>query len=69
VETLCTTDNPADSLEYHAKLFRDGFPVKVLPAWRPDKAMAVEDPPKYRKYVEKLSGVSGITIHSYQTLI
>ncbi len=45
VETLCTTDDPVDSLEHHRKIAADGFPVKVLPAWRPDQAMAVEDPP------------------------
>jgi glucuronate isomerase len=69
VEVLCTTDDPADSLEHHAKLARDGFPVKVLPAWRPDKAMALEEPGVYRNYIEKLSEVSGVTIHTFQTLI
>jgi glucuronate isomerase len=69
VETLCTTDDPVDSLEHHQKIAAEGFPVKVLPAWRPDKAMAVEGPPAYRKYVEKLAGVSGIDIRSFDTLI
>lgn len=69
VEVLCTTDDPADSLEHHAKVARDGFPVKVLPAWRPDKAMALEEPGVYRNYIEKLSEVSGVTIHTFQTLI
>ncbi len=36
VETICTTDDPVDSLEYHEKLAGDAsFPVTVLPAWRP----------------------------------
>ncbi len=69
VEALCTTDDPADSLEHHATLVRDGYPVKVLPAWRADKSMAIEEPATYRKYVEKLSEVSGITIYSYTTLM
>lgn len=69
VEALCTTDDPADSLEHHATLARDCYPVKMLPTWRPDKSMAVENPEIYRKYVEKLSEVSGITIHSYTTLM
>ncbi|MFA5301297.1 MAG: glucuronate isomerase [Bacteroidales bacterium] len=69
VETLCTTDDPVDSLEHHRKIAADGFPVKVLPAWRPDKAMAIEDPLTFREYVEKLAAVSGIDILSFDTLI
>lgn len=69
VETLCTTDDPADSLEHHRKIAADGFAVKVLPAWRPDKAMAVEDPAACKKYVEKLAEVSGVDIRSFDTLI
>ncbi|HOM62448.1 MAG TPA: glucuronate isomerase [Dysgonamonadaceae bacterium] len=69
VETVCTTDDPVDSLEYHLALKKEGFEVKVLPAWRPDKAMAVENPAEYRAYVEKLSNVSGITISKFSDLI
>ena len=36
VETVCTTDDPADSLEYHSLINKQPFGVKVLPAWRPD---------------------------------
>ncbi len=43
VKTLCTTDDPTDSLEYHRALAASGFEVQVLPTFRPDKAMAVED--------------------------
>ena len=43
VDTICTTDDPADTLEWHEKLAADKtFPVTVLPAWRPDKAMNLE---------------------------
>lgn len=69
VETVCTTDDPVDSLEYHLALKKEGFEVKVLPAWRPDKAMAVENPAEYRAYVEKLSKVSGVTISKFSDLI
>jgi len=47
VEIICTTDDPVDSLEHHQKLQDDGFETKVLPAWRPDKAVAVENPKTY----------------------
>lgn len=69
VEVVCTTDDPIDSLEYHLALRKEGFEIKVLPTWRPDKAMAVENASAYRTYVEKLSEVSGITISKFADLI
>ena len=43
VKALCTTDDPADSLEWHEKLAGDpSFDVKVLPSYRPDKALGIE---------------------------
>lgn len=69
VEVVCTTDDPVDSLEYHKKCKDDGFEIKVLPAWRPDKAMAVEVPADFRAYVEKLSEVSGVTISCFDDMI
>lgn len=69
VETLCTTDDPIDSLEYHAQLAQSDFSVRVLPAWRPDKVMTVTTSDEYRAYVEKLSEVSGISISSFTDLL
>lgn len=69
VEATCTTDDPIDSLEHHIALQKEGFEIKVLPTWRPDKAMAVENAAEYRKYVEKLSEVSGVEIKNYSDLI
>ncbi len=69
VTLLCTTDDPIDSLEWHKKLAEDeSFEVKVLPAWRPDKAMYMEKP-DYLEYIGKLSAVSGVTINSFKSLI
>ena len=69
VETVCTTDDPIDSLEYHKAIKESGFEIKVLPTWRPDKAMAVGDPVTYRAYVERLGEVSGISISTYSDLM
>jgi len=69
VEVICTTDDPADSLEHHIALKKEGFEIKVLPAWRPDKAMAVEDPEPYRNYISRLADVSGVDIKSFDSLI
>ncbi|MDR2882569.1 MAG: glucuronate isomerase [Alistipes sp.] len=69
VEAVCTTDDPADSLEHHASLRREGFEVKVLPTWRPDRAMAVEDPAAFRAYVERLGAAAGVSIGSFAGLL
>ena len=62
VKLLCTTDDPADSLEYHIALSQDkSFDVKVLPAVRPDRAMNVEKP-DFADYIARLSEASGVEI-------
>ena len=69
VETVCTTDDPVDSLEYHKQVRESGFEIKMLPTWRPDKAMAVEVPAEFRAYVEKLAEVSGVEINKFNDMI
>ena len=68
VTLICTTDDPVDSLEWHKKIAEDAsFDVKVLPAWRPDKAMNIEKP-TYLEYLDQLSTVSGIKVASFADL-
>ena len=67
VEVVCTTDDPLDSLEYHKQIKESGFEVKVLPTWRPDKSMAVENIDNFREYVEKLSTITGINITTFDS--
>jgi glucuronate isomerase len=69
VEAVCTTDDPVDSLEHHIHTRESGFEIKMLPTWRPDKAMAVESPENFRAYIEKLSEVSGVTIFLFIDLV
>ncbi|HRU63545.1 MAG TPA: glucuronate isomerase [Paludibacteraceae bacterium] len=69
VEVVCTTDDPVDSLEYHAKVKKEGFEIKMLPAWRPDKAMAVENPTVFRAYIEKLGQTADVNIVEFDDLI
>jgi len=68
VELLCTTDDPADSLEHHAAIAKDDtFSTQVLPAFRPDKGMNIE-----RKgiadYIAKLSEAAGVKITDLESL-
>ncbi|WP_080057618.1 glucuronate isomerase [Spirosoma aerolatum] len=62
VETVCTTDDPVDSLVHHKKLAEEGFEIGVLPTFRPDKAMAVEDVVAFNHYVNRLEAASNVSI-------
>ncbi len=69
VEAVCTTDDPVDTLEHHIKTRNDGFEIKMLPTWRPDKAMAVESASSFSSYVEQLAGVSDTGISTFDDMI
>jgi glucuronate isomerase len=69
VEAVCTTDDPIDSLEHHLKTKKDGFEIKVLPTWRPDKAMMVENAANFREYVDQLAKVAEMSISNFDELI
>ncbi len=63
VVLVCTTDDPVDSLEHHAMIAVDAsFPIKVLPAFRPDKAMAVASPEPFNAWVDRLAEISNVDI-------
>lgn len=64
VKALCTTDDPIDNLSDHKQIAASGFEIKVLPTFRPDKAMAVDDEIIFVEYVNALSEASGQTIRS-----
>ena len=57
-----TTDDPADSLEWHIKLREDGsFPVKVCPSFRPDKALDITKG-NFPEYIKRLASAAGKTV-------
>ncbi len=68
VDIICTTDDPADDLHWHKMIADHPFGTRVLPAWRPDKAMAIENPTEYQHYIEKLGQAAGFRIDSYSDL-
>lgn len=66
VVAVCTTDDPVDSLEHHGRIARDkSFRVKVLPTWRPDKGMAVENPKAFNEWTDRLAVAAGIGIRDF----
>ncbi len=69
VEVLCTTDDPVDSLAFHQKIASDGFEIKVLPTFRPDKAMAVEDPVAFNQYVARLEQAADVAIGDFNEFL
>jgi glucuronate isomerase len=62
VKAVCTTDDPVDSLEHHTKMAAEGFEIKVLPTWRPDKGMATENTKSLNAWINTLAQITGIDI-------
>ena len=66
VKVVCTTDDPIDNLEHHQKIRDDGFDIRIMPAYRPDKAMNVDDASAFNVYLSKLEAASNTNIASYR---
>jgi glucuronate isomerase len=66
VVTVATTDDPTDDLSYHQQIKADGFEIKILPAFRPDKAMNADNLYALNIYISKLEEVAHTDIHTYE---
>jgi glucuronate isomerase len=69
VKVVCTTDDPADDLGHHRAFAKQGHPTKMLPAFRPDKALAVNQPAGFNKWVEQLAAAANTDINSFGAFI
>ncbi|GGZ15670.1 uronate isomerase [Echinicola pacifica] len=69
VETVCSTDDPIDTLNYHIQAKREGIKPNLFPAFRPDKAYAVENQGSYLSYLNLLGQASDTEISSYKALL
>lgn len=69
VRTVCTTDDPVDNLEFHQQMKADGFEIPILPAFRPDAAMNVDDSNTFNNYLTRLEKTSDISISTYNDYI
>lgn len=69
VKLVCTTEDPLDNLEHHKKIREDGFEIKVHTAWRPDKAIAVEDIESLNCWIDKLAEITDIEIRDYTSYL
>lgn len=64
VRAVCTTDDPADSLEHHEALAASDCPARVYPTFRPDKALAVHQPAAFNEWLGKLQAQSNVSVES-----
>lgn len=68
VETVCTTDDPVDTLQWHVQVAQQGTcPTRMLPTWRPDAGMNI-DVKTWPAYIAQLEQVSGVAISNLTTL-
>ena len=69
VETICTTDDPTDSLEYHKQLKKDKYEINVFPAFRPDRGRMIENIGLFNLWFNKLQEVTDIHVMNFRTYI
>jgi glucuronate isomerase len=68
VEVVCSTDDPVDDLRFHQQVKQEGMDIKMLPAFRPDKAILIEKE-SFPAYIQKLGEVAGTDIQSFDDLL
>jgi glucuronate isomerase len=69
VELVGTTDDPADSLDWHAKIAASDCPARVVPTFRPDTALKVTHPDRVRAWARRLGEISGIAADTFPGLL
>jgi glucuronate isomerase len=69
VRLVCTTDDPCDTLEHHAAVKAAGFGVRVLPTWRPDKALAIDRPAFWNAWLDRLAAAAGMPVKTWDDLL
>src|SRR5579859_6166164 len=69
VSALCTTDDPADDLRHHRAVAASGLTTQVLPAFRPDKALAVNAPEQFKAWLTRLEQASSVDIGNFSAFL
>jgi glucuronate isomerase len=69
VRLVCTTDDPADTLEHHLRVAREGFAVQMLPTWRPDKALAIDRPAFWNAWLDRLAAAAGVDVRTFDEFL
>ena len=69
VQVVCTTDDPADSLEHHRTIRDEGFTTQILPTFRPDALLKIDQPEFWNKYVDRLGAAAGMDVATFRELL
>jgi glucuronate isomerase len=69
VAAICTTDDPADPLDWHEKIGKSGLKTRVYPTFRPDQALGVGHPAVFNPWVERLAGAARASIHTFDDFL
>ncbi len=69
VKVVCTTDDPVDDLGYHRKFAAQNHPTRMLPAFRPDKALTVHTPATFNPWVDQLAAAANTDIGSFDAFV
>jgi glucuronate isomerase len=69
VALICTTDDPADSLDIHEKIRALGLKTRVYPAFRPDRALGVANSAAFCRWVERLAGTARTGVRSFDDFL
>src|SRR5262252_9563064 len=69
VQYVCTTDDPIDDLRYHRAMAAEGLATRVLPAYRPDKALRVDQPEPFNRWVENLGRAADVDIAKFSDFL
>ena len=69
VQVVCTTDDPTDDLSYHRQLADSNLSTRIYPAFRPDKALLVDNPEVFNPWVDRLAEVSGLDCTTFTSFL
>jgi len=69
VKLVCTTEDPTDTLDYHQAIRKSGFEIAVHTAWRPDKAMSVDNPVLFNAWTDKLAALTDTNIKDFDSFL
>jgi glucuronate isomerase len=69
VAVVCTTDDPADSLEYHQQIRAQGLKARVYPTFRPDAALKVDQPALFGAWCGKLAAAANVELATFSDFL
>jgi glucuronate isomerase len=69
VRALCTTDDPAESLQWHTRIRDSGLPTRVYPTFRPDRALDVHDPKTFNEWLARLAATADVHIARFRDFL